>query len=171
MGRLLFTFFLILFAAMSRLLPHPANVVPITALALFGGVYLDKKHTFIVPVAAMLISDYFIGFYAGWYWIYASFIVIGFIGLWLRNHKEVLPIVGASLAGSVLFFIVTNFGVWVSSQVTYSHDFTGLLACYSAGVPFFRNTLAGDLIYVGAMFGVYELANKYLPFMKIERAE
>jgi hypothetical protein len=168
MVRLLFTFFLILFAAMSRLLPHPANFVPITAIALFGGVYLDKKHTFIVPIAALLISDYFIGFYQGWQWVYGSFIAIGFIGLWLRNHKEILPVIGASLTGSLLFFIVTNFGVWVSAQSGYAHNVSGLLECYVAAIPFFRNTLAGDLMYVGVLFGVYELAKKYVPALNLK---
>ncbi|MFI5252301.1 MAG: DUF6580 family putative transport protein [Bacteroidota bacterium] len=168
MARLFFTFFLILFAALSRLLPHPANVAPITALALFGGVYLDKKHTFIVPIVAMLISDYFIGFYSRWMWVYGSFIAIGFIGLWLRSHKEIIPIIGASMAGSLLFFVVTNFGVWVSSQVTYTHDFAGLISCYVAAIPFFRNTLAGDLVYVGGLFGIYELARKYVPAMVLK---
>jgi hypothetical protein len=168
MARLLFTFSLILFAALSRLLPHPANFVPITAIALFGGVYLDKKHTFIVPIAALLISDYFIGFYSGWEWVYGSFIAVGFIGLWLRNHKEILPVIGASLAGSLLFFAVTNFGVWISSEGTYVHNFPGLLECYVAAIPFFRNTLAGDLAYVGAMFGIYELAKKYMPVLNLK---
>lgn len=168
MTRYLFTFSIILLAALSRLLPHPPNVAPITALALFGGVYLDKKHTFIAPIAAMLISDYFIGFYSGMVWVYASFIAIGFLGLWLRNHKGIATTVGASLAGSILFFIVTNFGVWVSPQFTYSHDINGLIQCYIAAIPFFRNTLVGDVFYVGVMFGLYELGKKYIPALNAE---
>ncbi len=173
MTRYIFTFVLILLAALSRLLPHPPNFAPITAIALFGAVYLDKKHTFIVPLAAMLISDYFIGFYSGWMWVYASFIAIGFIGLWLRNHRRIAQTIGATLAGSILFFIVTNFGVWVSSQVTYSKTVTGLIECYIAAIPFFRNTLLGDAVYVGAMFGVYEFAKKFLPSLspQTRRAE
>ena len=129
---------LILFAALSRMLPHPANMVPITAIALFAGVYLDKKLTFIVPIAAMLISDYFIGFYSGIEWTYASFLAIGVIGLWLRSHKTPVTILGSSIAGSVLFFVITNFGVLISNQVSYTHNFAGLLACYTAAIPFFR---------------------------------
>ncbi|MBI1804339.1 MAG: hypothetical protein HY033_04505 [Ignavibacteriae bacterium] len=163
MARYGFTFILILLAALSRLLPHPPNFAPITALALFGGVYLDRKHTFIVPIAAMLISDYFIGFYTGMMWVYASFTAIGFIGLWLRNHRGVVQTVGATLAGSVLFFVVTNFGVWISSQVSYPHNFAGLVECYVAAIPFFRNTVLGDALYVTAMFGLYELAVKFIP--------
>ena len=163
MNRYLLTFSLILLAALSRLLPHPPNFAPITALALFGGVYLDKKHSFIVPIAAMLISDYFIGFYTGVAWVYGSFVAIGFIGLWLRNHRGVVQTVGATLVGSYVFFIVTNFGVWASSQVTYSHTFTGLVDCYVAAIPFFRNTVLGDFSYVGVMFGLYEIVRKYIP--------
>ena len=163
MSRYLFTFTMILLAALSRLLPHPPNFAPITALALFGGVYLDKKFSFIVPIAAMLISDYFIGFYTGMAWVYASFVAIGFIGLWLRNCRGVVNTIGATLLGSALFFLVTNFGVWISSQVSYPHTFAGLVECYVAAIPFFRNTLLGDAVYVGAMFGLYELAKKFIP--------
>jgi hypothetical protein len=169
MARYAFTFFLILFAALSRLLPHPMNFAPITALALFGGVYLDKKHTFIVPIAAMLISDYFIGFYSGMTWVYSSFVAIGCIGLWLRNHRGIGTTIAATFAGSILFFIVTNFGVWMASQVSYPHTVAGLVQCYVAAIPFFRNSLFGDFFYVGVMFGVYEMVKKILPSLTSPR--
>ena len=89
MKHYLFAFGLILFAALSRILPHPPNMAPICAMALFGGVYLDKKFAFILPLIAMVISDYFIGFYSGIEWIYGSFLAIGVIGLWLRTHQGV----------------------------------------------------------------------------------
>jgi hypothetical protein len=171
MTRYIFTFALILLAALSRLLPHPPNFVPITALALFGGVYLDKKHAFIVPIAAMLIGDYFIGFHSSMIWVYASFVAIGFIGLWLRNHRSVVTTFGATVAGSILFFIVTNFGVWIVQEFSYSHTFNGLLECYIAAIPFFRNTLAGDVIYVCAMFGLFELVKKYIPSLALKPRE
>lgn len=163
MIRYFFTFALILLAALSRLVPHPVNVAPITALALFGGVYLDKKHTFIVPLAAMLIADYFIGFYDGIGWVYGSFALIGFIGLWLRGHKSVGAIAGASLAGSAVFFIVSNFGTWMSGQVGYPYSVAGLIECYAAAIPFLRNTIAGDMAYVAVLFGAYELATRLVP--------
>jgi len=165
MYRYIFTFGLIFVAAISRLLPHPVNVAPIGALALFGGVYLDRKHTFVVPLAALLISDYFIGFYTGMAWVYGSFVLIGFIGLWLRNHRSIAATVGATLAGSVLFFLVTNFGVWVSAQVSYPHTLAGLFQCYVAAIPFFRNSLAGDLGYVGILFTIHEFAARRFPVL------
>ncbi len=166
MARYFFTFALILLAALARVLPHPPNVAPITALALFGGVYLDRKHTFIVPLAAMFIADLFIGFHSTMVWVYSSFIAIGCLGLWLRNHQGVLTTVFASVAGSVLFFVVTNFGVWVTSLQAYPHTLQGLLLCYTAALPFFRNTLIGDAGYVLLMFGVFELAKRYIPALR-----
>lgn len=168
MSRHLITFSLILLAALSRLLPHPPNFAPITALALFGAVYLDRKHSFIVPIAAVLISDYFLGFYTSMMWVYASFLAVGVIGLWLRNHQGIVPTIGATLSGSILFFVVTNFGVWISYEVSYPHTFAGLIECYVAAIPFFRNTLLGDAVYVGAMFGMYELAKKFLPSLSAQ---
>ena len=163
MTRYIFSFSLIAFAVLSRLLPHPPNVAPITALALFGGVYLDKKQSFIIPLAAMMISDYFIGFHSAIVWVYVSFLAIGIMGLWLKNNHSVGATVGATVAGSMLFFIVTNFGVWATSQVTYPHTYAGLVECYTAAIPFFRNTVIGDVVYVGALFGLYETAKKFIP--------
>jgi hypothetical protein len=169
MIRYAFTFALILCAALSRLLPHPVNVAPITALALFGGVYLDKKHTFIVPIAAMLIADYFLGFYDGIAWVYAGFILTGFVGLWLRTHRSVVATAGATLAGSVIFFLLSNFGTWLSGLVGYPRTAAGLLECYTAAIPFFRNSLAGDVAYVALLFGAYELGARLLPGLVQQR--
>ena len=101
------------FAALSRFVPHPPNFAPIAAMALFGGVYVQKRFSFIVPLAAMLISDYFIGFHNTMPFVYGNFILIALLGVWLRNHKTLGWIIGSSVASSVLFFVVTNFGVWV----------------------------------------------------------
>jgi len=160
MSKYLFTFVLLFLAAVSRIVPHPVNVAPITAIALFAGVYLDRKYAFIIPIAAMLISDYFIGFYDAMIWVYLSVIMIGFIGLWLNQHRGILPTIGSTVAGSVLFFIVTNFGVWV---LWYPHTWTGFIGCYTAAIPFFRNTMLGDLGYVTTLFGIYELVRRFIP--------
>lgn len=157
---------LIAFAAVSRFMPHPENFTPIAAMALFGGVYFGKRYAFVVPLVAMVVSDYFIGFHNTIPYVYGSFVLTGVIGVWLRNHKNVGWIVGASLSSSVLFFVVTNFGVWVTGG--YPQNFGGLVECYIAAIPFFRNTVLGDLLYVGVLFGLYESA---LHFMRLREAK
>ena len=148
---------LIMVAALSRLLPHPSNFTPVAAIALFAGVYLDRRFASAVAIVALLISDYFLGFYSEIYWVYGSFVLIGLIGLWLRSHKKPMVVLGGTLASSILFFVVTNFGVWVKPGSMYASNWSGLIECYVAAIPFFRNTLAGDVIFVSAMFGLYEL--------------
>ena len=155
--KILMIFSFIFGCALLRLVPHPWNFTPIAAMALFGGTYLNKKYALIVPLAAMLVSDYFIGFYE---WrltaaVYGSFLLIGLIGCWLKRRKNLFTVIGASLAGSILFFLITNFAVWAFSS-WYTKDFSGLIYCYTMALPFFRNTLMGDLFYVGALFGAYE---------------
>jgi len=158
---------LILFAAFSRLIPHPANFTPIAAIALFSGVYLEKKYFYIIPIAAMLLSDLIIGFHSTMIWVYGSFAVIALIGLWLKSHKKPLFVLSTTLVSSVIFFIVTNFGVWASGY--YGYTFPGLIESYVMAIPFFRNTVAGDLFYVAAMFGIYELVTRYILAPQAER--
>jgi hypothetical protein len=160
MMRYVVAFMLILLAAFSRIIPHPANFTPITAIALFGSAYLDKRSALLIPIAALLVSDYFIGFYDGMVWVYGSFLAIACIGFLLRNRRTVPMILGASISGSVLFFLVTNFGVWMSSPGLYPHTVAGLIACYTAAIPFFRNTLGGDLLFVTVIFGLYALLTR-----------
>jgi hypothetical protein len=143
------------------------NFAPITAMALFSGVYLDRKFAFIIPIAALLISDAFIGFYDGLWWVYGAFALIGLTGIQLRKHLEsksagakALYVYLTTLGSSVIFFIVTNFGVWLSGYL-YEMNLNGLIKCYVMAIPFFRNTVAGDLFYVTVMFGVYELILRY----------
>ena len=160
---------LIALASLSRLFPHPMNFAPIMALALFGGAYFDKRIAPILPLAALLISDYFIGFYPGIEFTYMAFIISVFIGMWLKSRKTVPVIVGVTVANSVLFFIISNFGVWYV-EILYPKTFAGLLECYAMALPFFRNTIAGDLFYVAVLFGVYEVALKYLPKAETTKA-
>ncbi len=148
---------MILAAAFSRLIPHPVNFAPIAAIALAGGVYLDKRYSLIVPIVALLISDWVLGFYPVLLFVYGSVLVIGLAGQWLRSHKRALPIIGTTLFSSVLFFLVTNFGVWAVGPEMYPRTWAGLLECYAAGIPFFRNTIAGDVFYVAVLFGMFEL--------------
>lgn len=168
---------LILFAAFSRLIPHPMNFAPITAIALFSGVYLGRKYAFIIPLIALVISDAFIGFYSYIYWVYGTFLLIALIGLWLKSRvensngaKKAGYIFGTTLVSSVIFFLVTNFGVWTSGMF-YEMNFGGLIQSYAMAIPFFRNSLAGDLFYVTAMFGVYEIAKRYIDVRDLEESK
>ena len=153
---------LIFAAAFSRLIPHPMNFAPITAIALFSGMYFDKRFAPVLPFAALIISDYFLGFYDGIVWVYGSFLIVTLLGMFASNKKSIAVVAGSTFAGSILFFLVTNFGVWQSGFM-YPLTMNGLVDCYIAALPFFRNAIAGDVFYVTLLFGVYELAIKYLP--------
>lgn len=158
---------LVLFGVLSRLVPHAPNVAPIGALMLFGGAYLPKK-IFWLPLLALFISDYFIGFYGiDMFYVYGSFALYGLIGLWLRSHKKPHTILGSALFSSILFFLITNFGVWAPPNNWYPHTLEGLLQSYTLALPFFRNSLIADLGYTILLFGGYELlqyfSKRYLP--------
>ncbi len=151
----------VLAAAASRLLPHPPNLTPIAALALFGGAcFSDKGAAFLVPLAAMFLSDLVIGLHRGLPVVYGAFALTVCIGLWLRARRRWLPIAGATLASSIVFYIVTNFGVWALGSL-YPKTLAGLVTCYIAAVPFFRNTLLGDGAYAIVLFGSLALAERW----------
>lgn len=152
-------YFIVFFGALLRVIPHPANFVPIGALALFGGARLNRWQAIILPLSAMLVSDVFIGFdsLSSRLSVYGCFMVISLIGLLIRNKKSFAAIAGASLAGSVIFYLVTNF-VFFHSTSLYPHTLGGMIASYVNAIPFFRNTLLSDLIYSAVFFGAYELA-------------
>jgi hypothetical protein len=153
----------ILAAAALRLVPHPPNFSPIDAMALFSGAYLGRRWVAVAaPLAALLLSDLVLGFYHGMATVYASVALIVVIGWWLCARRTLLRIAGAALAGSVTFFAITNFGMWLFSGF-YPLTGAGLAACYAAAIPFFQNTVAGDLFYAAVLFGGFALAEHFLP--------
>jgi hypothetical protein len=157
---------IILMAAFSRLLPHPPNFTPIMAMGLLGGVYFKNRQlAVIVPLLAMLVSDIVLGFHGTLIWVYSSIVIISLCASMLK--PKILHLGGASLAGSMFFFIVTNFGVWMTSAF-YPKTMTGLATCYAAGIPFLQNAVVGDLMYVGALFGAFELAKRSFPQLSID---
>ena len=158
----IFATILIGLAVTSRLLPHPANFTPLAAIALFGGVFLDRKYSMILPLVALFVSDYFIGFYSGMYWVYGAFLLVGLLGWWLKKHRGFGNTLLVTLLGSFGFFFITNFGVWLESGM-YTHDLAGLAQCYGMAIPFLRGTIGGDLIYVALLFGVYAVAEYVFP--------
>jgi len=160
-GKIIELFIALLFILIGvslRLLPHPPNFAPIAAIALFGGVYLSRKIALVLPLAALAISDTFISFYEPKLMVsvYGSFLVCVLLGFWLKKNKKWYTVGGSAILGTVLFFLITNFAVWAFTP-WYAKTFSGLIQCYLMALPFFRNTLLGDLFYVSVFFGSYEL--------------
>ncbi len=166
-ARLLALLVAIFAAAAMRLLPHPPNFSPIAAMALFSGAYLPRRAlAFVAPFAALLLSDALLGgFYAGMEFVYLSFALTVLIGWAIARRKSPLTIGGAAVASSVLFFMLTNLGVWLFSGM-YPRTLDGLVACYVAALPFFQNTVAGDLFFTGLLFGGFALAEWALPALR-----
>lgn len=153
---------LVVAAAMSRMLPHPPNFTPISALALFGASLVTARWIgLVMSLGAMLLSDYFIGFHSGMGYVYTAFACVFLIGSW-TNLSKITGILLSSLSASVVFYLITNFGVWMGSGM-YSADFKGLLECYILAIPFFANTVTGDLSYCLVLFGAYSLVRTYRP--------
>ncbi|MFH1291643.1 MAG: DUF6580 family putative transport protein [bacterium] len=148
---------LIILGTSCRILPHPANFAPIGAIALFGAMYLPKKWL-ILPLLAMLISDFFIGFYSLpiMFSVYGSFALIGIIGIYVKKNKKFRTILGGTVLGSILFFLITNWAVWAFGAM-YAPTMQGLMTSYYMALPFFRNTLFGDLFYTSVLVVIMEL--------------
>ena len=156
---------IIIFAAFTRIMPHPPNFTPIIAMGLFGGAYLkDKRWALLLPVGAMLLADIFLGFHGTMIWVYGSLIIITTIGFLLKRGVTLQNGVIATISGSLLFFLVTNFGVWASGSF-YPKNVEGLISCYAAGIPFFGNTLGGSIFYSSLMFVGYEQVRTYFPIV------
>jgi len=152
--------FLITIGIILRCLPHPPNFTPIGAIALFGGIYLSKKVAISMPILAMIISDFFIGPYdiELMLCVYGGFIFMVFLGSWLKKYKKYNAVLIGSLASAFLFFVITNFAVWIFTP-WYSNNLSGLSLCYAMGLPFLKNDLIGTLFYTGILVGSYEFAN------------
>ena len=157
---------LIIFAVLTRLLPHPANFTPILAMALFGGAfYEDKRIAFALPFIAMFVSDIFIGFHNTMFFVYFGFLISVFIGFYIRKSIGFRRVLFGALFSSVIFFLVTNLGSWLTDPMYKPLSILSLINCYGLALPFFRNQLAGDLIYSASLFGGFALAGKYLPVL------
>ena len=153
---------LIVVGLAGRLLPHPPNVVPISALALFISAYFGMKYSIPAVLLVMVASDAVIGFYS---WpillsVYGSFALAGFLGSYLYKHKNIANIFVITLGSSLLFFLVTNWAVWQFGSM-YAHTWSGLVQSYTMALPFFRNSLFGDLVYTGVLFGVVEVVKYF----------
>ena len=145
---------LIIIGILLRFVPHTANFTPVAAIALFAGVYLNKKQALIVPLLLMVISDIFLGMHNVVVFTWGSFILVTVIGFWTKRHKSFKGIVSTALVSSFLFYVITNFGVWAMGW--YPQTAKGLLDCYILGLPFLRQFTVSTLVYSAVLFGVYE---------------
>jgi len=167
---------MVLAAAASRLIPHPPNYTPMIALALFGGTYFtDRKTAYILPLAAMVLSDIGLAFLKGYEFftamrlvIYGCFALISTMGFVLRHYLKTINVIAASLAGSTVFFIITNLAVWAEGYL-YPLNMAGLAQCYIAAIPFFGNTVLSALFYSGLLFGLFEFAQQKIPALAESR--
>ena len=164
--KIMYVLALIFMGAMSRLIPHPPNFTPVAAMAVIGGIYLNGVWSWLLPIGIMFVSDLIMellyrfgilsypGIHAGIPFVYGAFLLIVLVSrLFARKEPNLLRVTVAGVAGSVLFFLVTNAGVWLLSDM-YPAGIEGLLMSYYAAIPFFRNTLLSTLLYTWVMYGV-----------------
>jgi hypothetical protein len=167
-------------AALARLLPHAPNFTPLAAVALFGGAYITHKYlAILIPLLAMLLSDALLGF-NGWVFVeqviavYGSFALIALLGMSMQGNKSALRLGATSISASILFFVMTNFAVWLGgafhAPALYPMNAAGIVECYVAAIPFFANSLAGDLFYTAVLFGGFYLVSVNIPSLKESKA-
>lgn len=149
---------LVVIGVAGRLLPHLWNATPIVAIALFAAVYMGARYALALPLVLMFVSDLFIGFYAFelMFAVYGSFALVGLIGYLTKSRKSVSTVILASMLSSILFYLITNWAVWLFSP-WYAKTLSGLLTSYTLAIPFLRNMFFGDLAYTALLFGVYEV--------------
>jgi hypothetical protein len=150
---------LIALAVFGRLLPHPPNFAPMAGVALFGGAVLPRRWAVVVPLAGMIASDLVLGLHPLFPLTWGCFALVALASNWGLKKFTPLSIASYSLGASLLFYLVTNFGVWLQDDM-YSMTWAGLADCYAKALPFFRNTLLGDLCFSGLLFGLYALVYK-----------
>lgn len=161
--RLIALIALILSVAFARLLPHPPNFAPVMALALFGGAYFaNRRLAFVVPLVAMILSDLVLGLHSQIPFVYGSLIAVVLLGRLLQTNKTIGRLGLTMLSGSLLFFVVTNFGVWAFDQL-YPRTFAGLVTCYITAIPFLHTQMAGDLFFTVLLFGGFALIERSIP--------
>lgn len=140
-----------------RLAPHPWNMTPVGASALFAGARLPLPVAIAVPVGTLAISDLLIGMHSLWWVTWGTCAISVVLGTVLRDRGSALAIGTVTVAGSLLFFVTTNVAVWAQGGM-YPKTVDGLVECFVAAIPFFQNSLVGDLLWSGVLFGGWALA-------------
>lgn len=152
---------LVIAGAALRLAPHVPNFAPVGAIALFGGAVLGWRLAVWLPLAVMMISDLVLGFYSGIEFTWAGFLLVALFGTQLRGARFLTRVTLGTLGSGIIFFIVSNFGSWLTSGM-YEPTLEGLVRCYYMALPFFRTSLLADAFYGVLLFGIYEAASAYI---------
>ncbi|MBT4349329.1 hypothetical protein HOD19_00910 [bacterium] len=141
----------------ARLIPHVPNFSPVAAIILFSVVYTKHNKYLLLPFVALLISDFFLGGYQLGIMlaVYGSLAIILLLGVYLKKHKTIVNTITITLGSGLIFFLLTNFAVWYFGS-WYAADFNGLILSYTMAIPFFKQTIISNLLYVGLFFGAYE---------------
>ena len=151
---------MVVLGACARLVPHPWNFTPMMTIGLFAGNHARKVSTgVLVTILALALSDAALGFYSGFWYVYAAALIPVFVGKSIRGRTGAGVIAAAALFSSLSFFFITNFMVWATSDM-YPHTMGGLWVCFVAGLPFYRNQILGDAFYTAAIFGGYALIQR-----------
>jgi len=151
---------MVVLGACARLVPHPWNFTPMMTIGLFAGSHARKLSTGVLATLfALALSDAVLGFYSGFWYVYAAALLPVFLGRLIRDRTGAGMIAAAALASSFSFFVITNFMVYATGNM-YPHSASGLWACFLAGIPFYRNQVLGDAFYTVAIFGGYALIQR-----------
>lgn len=166
-ARLITIITVIIVAAIYRILPHPANVTPVIAVALFSGAKLsDNWQAILLPLVIMFLSDIFLGLHNTILFVYSAIALTVVIGFYLRKRpSSVINVFLATVLSTALFYIITNFGVWWVSDF-YSPNLSGLTNSYLAGLPFLQKTLMGNLFFSFIIFAGFHFAEMKYPFIQ-----
>jgi hypothetical protein len=144
---------LVIIGIVTRLMPHMSQFTALLAVAMFGGMYLNRRQALILPLAVMIGSDMVLGFHDTMFFTWGSMFLITCIGFYLREKRTLGNVFAGSLCSALIFFVVTNFGAWLTM---YPHNFAGFAECYTLALPFFRTTLFSTVIFSLVLFVGYE---------------
>jgi uncharacterized protein DUF6580 len=157
------TYLIFVLSMLTRFIPHIPNFSPVFGALLFAGAYIKKRDSIWFPVVVLALSDYLLTTFVyqmhlGWSELitWGGFAVVAILGWWLRSGVTVRKFTAAALAGPTAFFFISNFGVWLGWKM-YPRTWAGLVACYAAGLPFYRNSIVSSLLFGAVLFGLYEL--------------
>ena len=158
----IFPISLILILALARLIPHPPNFTPIIAVAILSGYFFKNIYlSFATLLIAMLLADAFIGFYNHMLFVYLSLFLIVFLFYKISEKINFKNLFIYSFIGSIIFFIISNFGVWALGSpgildIPYERNLNGLVECYVLAIPFFPNTFLSTLIFAYPVIFIYK---------------